>query len=454
MSTGKQLAAAKMRAADVNPTAIAIFEQYWDQLAAGATGMIPEDTIAPLAHPDRLDDSPETPADREAFARTAIIRLNGGLGTSMGLSKAKTLLTVRDGLTFLDIIARQVLWARQHYGVRLPLIFLHSFNTRTDVLEALKAYPELAVDDLPLDMMQSEEPKLLQTDLTPVEWAANPKLEWCPPGHGDLYPTMLDSGILDALITAGYRYASVSNSDNLGAAPSAKLAGWFARTGAPFATEITARTPMDLKGGHIAIRKADGRLILRESAQTPKDEMRFFTDPAIHPYAHCNNLWFDLGALRDKLKQTGGVLGLPLIRNSKTVDPTDPASPAVYQIESAMGAAIESFEGATAIVVPRSRFLPVKTTNELTLLRSDVFELGEDFIPRATVTPLPVVTLNKAYATITGLDQRLPHPLSLRDDRSLTVDGDWRFGKDVTVIGDVTLDETGGDVPDGATLRD
>ena len=455
MNTGKELAVAKMRAAHVNQTAIAIFEHYWDQLRSGATGMIPEDTIWPLSDPDTIEDFTDAHAsdeDREALAATAIIKLNGGLGTSMGLDKAKTLLTVKDGLTFLDLIVRQVQWARKHFGVRLPLVFLHSFSTRADVLAALEAYPGLAVAGLPLDMMQSEEPKLLQSDLTPVSWPPNPKLEWCPPGHGDLYPTLLDSGILDSLLDKGFKYASVSNSDNLGASPSAVLAGWFARSGAPFATEITKRTPMDVKGGHIARRKSDGRLILRESAQTPPEEMVYFTDPAIHPYAHCNNLWFDLAALKAKLDQTGGVLGLPLIRNAKTVDPTDPTSPAVVQIESAMGAAIESFEGARAIAVPRSRFLPVKTTNELTLLRSDIVTLGEDFIPRATVWPLPVVTLSKPYSTIAGLDERIPYPLGLREARTLTVTANWYFGEDVQVIGDVELGGDGGVIPDDTTL--
>ncbi|MDR0286008.1 MAG: UTP--glucose-1-phosphate uridylyltransferase [Propionibacteriaceae bacterium] len=441
-----------MRTAGVGSTAIAIFESYWDQLATGATGLIPEATILPLTSPDTLDGVEPSAADREALAQTAIIRLNGGLGTSMGLAKAKTLLPVMGGLTFLDIIVRQVEWARRTYGVRLPLLFLHSFNTRTDVLQALTAYPDLAVDGLPLDMMQSEEPKLRQSDLTPVVWPPNPRLEWCPPGHGDLYPTLLDSGVLDALIAQGFRYASASNSDNLGATPDPLLAGWFARTGAPFAAEITPRTPMDLKGGHLAIRRTDHRLILRESAQTPKDEMRFFTDAAIHPYAHCNNLWFDLAALRAKLASTGGVLNLPLIRNAKTVDPTDPASPAVFQAESAMGAAIESFAGAAAIAVPRTRFLPVKTTNELTLLRSDVYELGADYVLRPTVATLPVVTLHKAYATMGGYDERLPYALGLRECTSLTVAGDWHFGQGVRVVGDVTLGEAGGTVPDGTVL--
>jgi len=258
--------------------------------------------------------------------------------------------------------------------------------------------------------------------------------------------------MLDVLMGAGFRYACVANSDNLGAGPSAALAGWFARSGAPFATEITARTAMDLKGGHVARRKSDGRLILRESAQTPASEMVFFTDPSIHPYAHCNNLWFDLEALKSVLVRSGGVLGLPLIRNAKTVDPSDPGSPAVYQVECAMGAAIECFEGARAVVVPRSRFLPVKTTSDLVLLRSDVFEMGDDCVPRAVVSPLPVVKLSAAYATMANFEERMPYPLGLSAAASLTVDGDWTFGADVRVIGNVTLGPQGGQVPDGTIL--
>jgi len=452
MTDGLTLAIEKMRAAGVTDTAIAIFADYYAQLVSGTTGIVGEETIAAIGDVARLEDIATSPDDAEAFGKTVMIRLNGGLGTSMGLSKAKSLLPVRDGLTFLDLIARQVLAARARYGVRLPLLFLHSFNTRADCLTALAAYPDLAVDGLPLDMVQSQEPKLRADDLTPVEWPADPKLEWCPPGHGDIYPTLLDSGVLDALLGAGFRYANVSNSDNLGASPSPVLAGWFARSGAPFAAEITPRTPMDVKGGHLARRRSDGRLILRESAQTLGEDMRYFTDPDIHPYASTNNLWFDLQVLRDVLAERGGVLGLPIIRNEKTVDPKDPSSPSVIQIESAMGAAIEVFDGATAIVVPRSRFLPVKTTNELVLLRSDVYEWGDDDVPRATVEQLPVVSLSGSYKKIGDLEARMPAPLQLREATSLTVTGDWTFGADVSVAGDVTLGDEGGRVPDGATL--
>jgi hypothetical protein len=224
----------------------------------------------------------------------------------MGLSKAKSLLPVRDGLTFLDLIARQVLAARAHLrraaAAAVPALVQHAgrLPRRAGRLPASSWST-----GFPLDMVQSQEPKLRADDLTPVSWPADPNLEWCPPGHGDIYPTLLDSGVLDGLLAAGFRYANVSNSDNLGASPSPELAGWFARSGAPFAAEITPRTAMDVKGGHLARRRSDGQLILRESAQTTAEDMQYFTDPDIHPYASTNNLWFDLQVLRDVLRERG-----------------------------------------------------------------------------------------------------------------------------------------------------
>ena len=309
--------------------------------------------------------------------------------------------------------------------------------------------------DLPLDFLQNREPKLLATHLTPVDWPADPELEWCPPGHGDLYTALHASGALRALLDTGYRYASVSNSDNLGAAPDATMAGWFAASGAPFAAEVARRTPADRKGGHLVVRRADGRLVLRETAQTPEDDQAAAADISRHRYFNTNNLWFDLEALAAELERTGGVLELPLIRNTKTVDPTDPSSPEVVQIESAMGAAVEVFDGAVAIEVGRDRFLPVKTTNDLLVLRSDVYDLDDDFRLVAR-TDAPLIDLDTAfYKTIAGFDARFDDGTpSLRAARSLTVRGDWAFGADVTVVDDARLDDAGGAarVPDGAVV--
>ncbi|MDO5697514.1 MAG: UTP--glucose-1-phosphate uridylyltransferase [Dermatophilus congolensis] len=434
----------KMRDAGVSPAAIGAFEYYFDQLASGHTGVVPEADITPLTDLPRLDDvAIDEQAAREAFAKTVIIKLNGGLGTSMGMTKAKTLLQVRDGLTFLDIIVEQVRAARAKYGVKLPLIFMNSFNTHDDTLEALAAHPDVAVDGLPLDFVQSQEPKLDSTTLEPVDWPADPNLEWCPPGHGDLYPSLLDTGILAQLIDAGYRYATVTNADNLGASPDARLAGWFASTGAPFAMEVCRRTDMDRKGGHLAIRKADERLILREVAQTPPDDMDDFADEDKHRFFNTNTLWLDLVALQERLADSGGAIGLPLIANRKTVDPKDGSSTKVIQIESAMGAAIEVFEGATAIQVPRSRFLPVKTTNELLLVRSDVYRRDEAGNLVRTAESTPSIRLDERYyKKIADFEARFPAgPPSLRDATSLVVEGDWTFEADVTVRGRTELFE-------------
>lgn len=456
VAQSREAARQAMIADGAHAAAIATFLHGFDQLAAGATGLIAEDTIEPLADLPWLADVEADPAsDRDALATTAMIKLNGGLGTSMGLHRAKSLLVVRDGLSFLDIMARQVLATRERLGVELPLIFMHSFATQADCLAALAAYPTLPVDGLDLDFLQSREPKLRADDLAPVRWPANPALQWCPPGHGDLLPSLLATGLLDRLIERGYRYAFVSNGDNLGASPDERLAGWFARSGAPYAAEVTPRTPMDRKGGHLARRLSDGRIVLRDTAMTPAEDLEHFMDPERHPFAHCNSLWFDLAALRERLLAHDGALGLPLIRNAKTVDPTDPASTPVIQIETAMGTAVEVFDGAQAIVVGRDRFRPVKTTNQLLVLRSDAYALTDDARLRLRREPEPVVTLSEPYRPIDGLDARLPAgPPSLLEATSLDVRGDYTFGARVRVTGDVVLPPTDrpASVPDDAVL--
>ncbi|MGH3499253.1 MAG: UTP--glucose-1-phosphate uridylyltransferase [Nocardioidaceae bacterium] len=434
-----------MAAASVPARAVDVFAHYYAQLEQGATGTIDEADVSPLTDPTQLADLPHTPDERDAFARTAVIRLNGGLGTSMGLHRAKSLLTVRDDLTFLDLIVRQVLSARAALDVPLPLLFMNSFRTREDTLDALAAYPHLPVAGLPVDFLQNQEPKLRTDDLMPVRWPSDPSLEWCPPGHGDLYTALEVSGVLSALVDAGFRYASVSNSDNLGATPDPAIASWFAHSGAPYAAEVCRRTPADRKGGHLVVRKSDGRLVLRDSAQIRPEDADAAADTERHPYFHTNNLWLDLTAVARALEERDGVLGLPLIRNVKTVDPTDDTSPEVVQIETAMGAAVEVFEGARAIAVPRSRFLPVKTTDDLLLTRSDVYELRADHTLRPMVDEAPLVRLDPTYFGKVGdFEPRVSAGVpSMVGAVALDVHGDWTFGPRVTVQGRVELEDQG-----------
>lgn len=444
MGNGLDRARTRMTEAGVADAAVEAFSHYYRQLEEGHRGTIAESEIAPLTELATMADESPSEDDREAFAATAMIKLNGGLGTSMGMTRAKSLLPVREGRSFLDLIVEQVRRARAEHGVKLPLVLMDSFRTRTDSLAVLEAAGDVAVDGLPLDFLQSQEPKLDAETLEPVEWSADPDLEWCPPGHGDIYPSLLDSGLLEQLIEAGYRYAFVSNADNLGAAPSAQLAGWFARSGAPFAMEVCRRTAADRKGGHLAVRRRDEQLVLREKAQVEDGDATAFGDIETHRYFNTNNLWLDLQSLLDVLRERDGVLGLPMISNSKTVDPSDKSSTAVLQIETAMGAAIEVFPGATAIEVPRDRFRPVKTTGDLLVIRSDAYELDDQARLVAVRDRDPLVDLGEHYTTIADFDARFPAgPPSLREADSLSVEGDWTFGAGVRVVGEVALADAG-----------
>ncbi|MGH3361760.1 MAG: UTP--glucose-1-phosphate uridylyltransferase [Nocardioides sp.] len=441
-SAGLNAARNKMAQAGVDETAIETFAHYYRLLEHGETGMVPEDTIEPLDMESLADVSVSDEDAATAIAATAVIKLNGGLGTSMGMDRAKSLLCARRGLSFLDIIARQVLHLRKEYDAPLPLLFMNSFRTSDDSMAALARYEDLPVEGLPLEFLQNMEPKLLVRDLSPVSHPRNPDLEWCPPGHGDLYTALRGRGILDQLLEAGYRYVFVSNSDNLGAVPGARVAGWFATSGAPFAIEAARRTPSDRKGGHFARRKTDGRIVLRESAQTLAADKEALADLDRHKYTSTNNLWFDLRAMQAELDRRGGILGLPLIRNVKHVDPADPSTPEVIQIETAMGAAIEVFDGARTIEVGRDRFLPVKTTNELLVLRSDVYDLGSDFVLNQAADEIPFVDLDTDhYRRVGEFDKRFPEGTpSLKEATALRVEGDWTFGRDVRVVGEVSLE--------------
>jgi UTP--glucose-1-phosphate uridylyltransferase len=443
----------KMRAEGLGDAAVESFARQYERLREGETGTLAESEIEPVADLPDADDL-EAEADAALLDQTVVIKLNGGLGTSMGMTKAKSLLEVKEGRTFLDLIAEQILDLRRRSGARLPLVLMNSFATREDSLAALERYDDLSAG-LPPDFIQNKVPKLRADDLEPVQWPDDPGLEWTPPGHGDLYTALVTSGMLDALTGDGYRYAFVSNSDNLGAVLDPRILRWLAESEAPFLMEVADRTSSDRKGGHLARRASDGGLVLREIAQTPDADVDAFQDTSRHRYFNTNTLWVDLHALRDVLSGAG-VLDLPMIVNRKTVDPADKGSTPVIQLETAMGAAIGVFEGAAALRVPRSRFVPVKTTNDLLSLRSDAYVIGEGravhLAPERDGVP-PFVDLDTDHYKLVGqFEERFPEGApSLVACSALHVHGDVRFGAGVVVRGDVTV-EGPATVPDGAVL--
>ncbi len=372
---------AKMTTAKVAQPAIDSFQHNYEALVRNESGLIPEQAILPAIDLPNWDEIVTScpNVDEELLGQCVVIKLNGGLGTSMGLQAAKSLLDVREGTNFLDIMVKQILFLRESSGKKVRLLLMNSFSTSEDTLQHLLRYEANGLSAASeVELMQNQAPKLDAATLQPASWPQDPELEWCPPGHGDLYPALLGSGWLEKLLAAGVKYAFVSNSDNLGAVLEPALLQYFANSGSPFLMEVTRRTPADKKGGHLAVRKSDGQLLLREVAQCPSDDLDAFQDINTHQYFNTNNLWLRLDVLMETLQRNKGILPLPMIVNRKTIDPRDKNSTPVIQLEVAMGAAIECFQGASAIEIPRSRFAPVKTTADLFCLRSDAYVVGND----------------------------------------------------------------------------
>jgi UDP-N-acetylglucosamine pyrophosphorylase len=437
--------ATRMQAAGLTEAAIRAFRHGYENLVAGQTGQIPEATIQPVAELPRLEEiANRGPSAPSILSETLIVKLNGGLGTSMGLERAKSLLAVKEGLTFLDFIVKQILHLRQEHRMPLRFLLMNSFSTSHDTLEFLKKYPELGPAKS-LELMQSQVPKVDAGTLTPAKWPENPQLEWCPPGHGDLYPSLLGSGWLDRLLSEGVKFMFVSNSDNLGASLDLNLLNYFAESGKSFLMEVAKRTPSDRKGGHLA--KRDGTFLLRESAQCPKADEGAFQDIQRHRFFNTNNLWVRLDHLKSLLDKQGGFIPLPMIKNAKTVDPRKKESPPVFQLETAMGAAIECFEKADAIVVPRTRFAPVKTTSDLLALRSDAYRVTEDWRVVVAAGSPPTIDLDSNhYKLVEQLDEKLAGAPSLKDCKELVVRGPIRLSSGNVFRGKVTVTNSGTDL--------
>ena len=451
----------RMRTAGLHGIVIETFRHYYYQLLSSGSGFISRLQIDPIDEiPDveKLEDYSEV--GQTAMKRTVVIKLNGGLGTGMGMKKAKSLLEVKNGLSFLDIIARQVLHIRNKCDCNLPLVLMNSFSTQADSLAALEKYPELK-GSIPLDFLQNKVPKIEQSSLTPIDCPQNPELEWCPPGHGDIYIALVTSGMLDTLLAEGYEYAFVSNADNLGAMIDSKILGYFTTHNISFMMEVADRTEADRKGGHLA-RLKSGNLTLRESAQCPEEEEEEFQDITIYKYFNTNTLWVNLVSLKALLKEKNNMLPLPLIYNSKTVDPRDKSSPKVFQLETAMGSAISVFPDAQAVRVPRIRFAPVKACVDLLGLWSDAYVLTDD--SRIIQNPMRkfgqiVIELDpRYYKLFDEMKARFPNGApSLIDCEKFVVEGDVLFERNVVIKGNVHItnkDKNQLVIPDGETIEE
>jgi len=425
-----------MNNAGLDDLVIQSFSNSYYKLLEGTTATLSEAEIEPPQKENLIDYNELNPVYVSPLEKLAVIKLNGGLGTSMGLKKAKTLLKIKGDYNFLDIITRQILSLREETGKDIPLILMHSFNTQSDSLSYLEKYKNLALPHIPLDFVQNKFPKIKLSDLSPLK-NANDNLNWNPPGHGEIYIALAISGVLDELINQGFEYTFISNSDNLGAVIDEKILAHFARENIPFMMEVCKRTEMDKKGGHLSQTKK-GQLMLRETAQCPDDEIELFQDIDRYSYFNTNNLWVNLKALKQRLYETRYLLPLTMILNKKEVE-----GEKVYQVESAMGAAISVFNNSQAIIVNRDRFTPVKTTNEMLVILSDAFEITPENKLKLVneFGKVPNIELNdEFYKDISDFEERFKDGIpSLKRCRSLLITSDVYFGKNVEIRGNVKI---------------
>ncbi|KAF7306170.1 UTP-glucose-1-phosphate uridylyltransferase [Mycena chlorophos] len=410
----------------------------WDRIKSPA-----EDQIIPYA---KLP----APSDTKNLNKLAVLKVNGGLGTSMGMTGAKSALEVKDDMTFLDLTVRQIEHLNTTNRVDVPLILMTSFNTHEDTLRIIKKYANQQLRITTFN--QSRYPRIYKETLVPCPTRADDdKKHWYPPGHGDLYNALLHSGVLDQLISEGKEYLFVSNSDNLGAVVDESILQHMIDSGSEFIMEVTDKTKADVKGGTLI--DYDGSIRLLEIAQVPSEHVEDFKSVRKFKIFNTNNLWINLKALK-RIMETEG-MELEIIINPKVTDDGQ----SVIQLETAAGAAIKHFKNAHGINVPRKRFLPVKSCSDLLLIKSDIYSLehGQLLINEARMfETTPVIKLGDHFKKIQQFQKRFKKIPKILELDHLTVTGDVYFGKNITLRGTVIVVANEGqriDIPDGCILE-
>lgn len=428
----------KMKAAGLSDLQIESFRRNYVKATSGQNCYLQEKAIMPCGKLPHLADLPPTETDYDD--QIAIIKLNGGLGTGMGLDGPKSLVPVRGNMTFLDVLLRQVSAHRSKNPQALPLMLLNSFNTSQPCREVVGKWSNLLAQPVPFELMQSRVPKVDELTGAPAEYPADSSYEWCPPGHGDVFLSLFCGGVLPTLINHNVRYLFISNIDNLGAVIDSRIPAWMEANKIPFVMEAARRCPSDSKGGHLA-RCIDGSLILRERSMCDPQELADFSDIEKYSYFNTNNLWVDVAALYKQLLNCGGILPLPLIVNRKHLLPCDSSTPKVLQLETAMGSAVNAFPNAVALEVPRRRFAPVKSFADLLAVSSNLYSVNSDFsltLDESLEQP-PLIVL-PPLKSLEEFSAMFPHGApDLRECTEFVVEGPVVVGSGVKCSGKVKI---------------
>ncbi|KAG5534382.1 hypothetical protein RHGRI_022493 [Rhododendron griersonianum] len=442
--------------------------------------VVPYDSLAP---------TPEDPVEtKKLLDKLVVLKLNGGLGTTMGCTGPKSVIEVRNGLTFLDLIVIQIETLNSKYGSNVPLLLMNSFNTHDDTQKIVEKYANSNIEIHTFN--QSQYPRLVVEDLMPLPSKGNTSKDgWYPPGHGDVFPSLKNSGKLDTLLSQGKEYVFVANSDNLGAVVDLKILNHLVRNKNEYCMEVTPKTLADVKGGTLISYEGKAQVnmplimhvLLLEIAQVPDEHVSsvpsfppylfaFIFGPCLVPLClhsevvnefksiekfkifNTNNLWVNLSAIKRLVE--ADALKMEIIPNPKEVDGIK-----VLQLETAAGAAIKFFDNAIGINVPRSRFLPVKATSDLLLVQSDLYTLNDGFVVRnpARANPAnPSIELGPEFKKVANFLSRFKSIPSILELDSLKVTGDVWFGVGIVLKGKVVIAAKPGvklEIPDGVVIE-
>lgn len=226
----------------------------------------------------------------------------------------------------------------------------------------------------------------------------------------------------------------MSNADNLGAVVDPVILNYMDECNIPFLMEMTPKTSADVKGG--TLYQQDEKLKLLEIARVPDDKVDDFCDHNKFKVFNTNNIWVNLVALNKRLNQAP--LNLTVLVNQKTLGNTP-----VVQLETAIGSALECFEGAVGLTVSRERFLPVKKTDDLLLVRSNLFNLDKGQLKRNPIRKsqqLPKIDLGDFLQNIENFQNSFPVIPDIVDLEELLIKGDVRFEGMASLKGKVNLD--------------
>lgn len=432
----------------------ALFRRYLNDKAKGTA--IDWNRIAPPKAEQVVayDDLANSEAV-EYLNKLAVVKLNGGLGTSMGCVGPKSVIEVRDGMSFLDLSVRQIEYLNRTYSVNVPFVLMNSFNTDTDTASIIKKYEGHNIDILTFN--QSRYPRILKDSLLPAPKQNESDIaNWYPPGHGDVFESLYNTGMLDQLLERGIEYIFLSNADNLGAVVDLRILQHMVDSKAEYIMELTDKTKADVKGGTII--DYEGSVRLLEIAQVPKEHVNEFKSIKKFKYFNTNNIWMNVRAIKRVVE--ANELAMEIIPNGKSIpaDKKGEADISVLQLETAVGAAIKHFKNAHGVNVPRRRFLPVKTCSDLMLVKSDLYTLqhGQLVIDPNRFGPAPLIKLGSDFKKVSSFQSRIPSIPKIVELDHLTITGPVNLGRGVTLKGTVIIVATEGstiDIPPGSILE-